>query len=58
MEVIANILLFLSVTWLLGRLFLVASRGVSTIKSCMNNYDQRLITGVWNIGPLWYGNKA
>jgi flagellar biogenesis protein FliO len=58
MEVIANILLFLSVAWLLKRLFLATSRDVSTIKSCLNNFDQRLVTSVWNIGPLWYENKA
>ena len=58
MEVITNILLFLSVAWLLERLCLVASSGVSAIKSRLDNFDQRLATGVRNIGPLWYGNKA
>jgi len=58
MEVITNILLFLSVAWLLERLCLVASRGVSAIKSRLDNFDQRLATGVRNIGPLWHGNKA
>jgi hypothetical protein len=61
MEVITNILmliLFLSVAWLLERLCLVASRGVSAIKSCLDNFDQRLAAGVWNIGPLLHGNKA
>ena len=61
MEVITNILMlimFLLVTWLLERPYLVASRGVSTIKSCLDNFDQRLATGVRNIGPLWHGNKA
>ena len=61
MEVITNILLFvlfLSVDWLLERPYLVASRGISAIKSCLDNFDQRLATGVRNIGPLWHGNKA
>jgi hypothetical protein len=58
MEVITNVLLFLSVAWLLKRLCLVASRGISTIRSCLGSFDQRRATGVWNIGPIWYGNKA
>ena len=58
MEVITNILLFLSVAWLLERLCLVASSGVSAIKSRLDNFNQRLATGVRNIGSLWHGNKA
>jgi len=58
MEVITNILLFLSVAWLLERPCLVASRGVSAIKNCLDNVDQRLATCVRNIGPPWHGNNA
>jgi hypothetical protein len=61
MEVITSTLpfvLFLSVDWLLERLCLVLSCGINAIKSCLDNFDQRLATGVRNIGPLWHGNKA
>ena len=49
MEVITSTLpfvLFLSVDWLLERPYLVASRGINAIKSCLDNFDQRLATGV------------